>query len=56
MGYGAQLQIKPGAHVVKHLNSKAVLSVVVYGFTSQMSYGYCGGLHYPTISNGEETN
>ena len=42
-GYGAQLKVKPGVHVVKHLNSKAVLSVVVYGFTSQMSYGYCGG-------------
>ena len=52
-GYGAQLKLEPGIHVVKHLNSKAVLSVVVYGFTSQMSYGYCGGLHYPTISNGE---
>ena len=41
-GYGAQLKLEPGAHIVKHLYRKAVLSVVVYGFTSQMSYGYCG--------------
>ena len=54
-GYGAQLKVEPGIYVVKHLNRKALLSVVVYGFTTQMSYGYCGGLHYPTISNGEVT-
>ena len=41
-GYGAQLKLEPGVHIVKHLYRKAVLSVVVYGFTSQMSYGYCG--------------
>ena len=52
-GYGAQLKLEPGVHVVKHLNHKAVLSVVVYGFAYQMSYGYCGGLHYSIISNGE---
>ena len=52
-GYGAQMKLEPGVHIVKHLNRNALLSVVVYGFTTQMSYGYCGGLHYPTISNGE---
>ena len=52
-GYGALLRLYSGAQIIKHLNRNAVLSVVVYGFTTQMSYGYCGGLHYPTISNGE---
>ena len=51
-GYGAQLRFSR-IQIIKHLNRNAVLSVVVYGFTTQMSYGYCGGLHYPTISNGE---
>ena len=54
-GYGVQLKVEPGVYVIKHLNRNAVLSVVVYGFASQMSYGYYGGLHYPTISNGEVT-
>ena len=54
-GYGAQLKLEPGVYVVKHLNRKALLSVVVYGYTTQMSYGYYGGLHYPAISNGKVT-
>ena len=52
-GYGVQLKVEPGVHVIKHLNRNAVLSVVVYGFTSQMSYGYYGGLQLPTVSDGK---
>ena len=52
-GYGAQLTVDPGVHVVKHLDRNAVLSVVVYGFTYQMSYGYYGGLHFTSVNNGE---
>lgn len=52
-GFGAQLELDPGVQVVKHLNHNAVLSVVVYGFASQMSYGYYGGLHFPSVSDGE---
>ena len=52
-GYGAQLTVDPGVHVVKHLDRIAVLSVVVYGFTYQMSYGYYGGLHFTSVNNGK---
>ena len=49
-GYGAHLKIDPGIQVVEHQNRNAVLSVVVYGFTSAMSYGYFGGLYFASTN------
>ena len=42
-GYGAQLLLDEGAQVIRHQNPNAVLSVTLYGFSNQMSWGCTGG-------------
>ena len=42
-GYGAQLLLDEGAQVISHSDPNAALSVTMYGFSNQMSWGYAGG-------------
>ena len=42
-GYGAQLFLDEGAQVIKHEDPNAALSITLYGFRNQMSWGYTGG-------------
>ena len=42
-GYGAQLLLDEGAQVISHSDPNATLSVTLYGFSNQMSWGYTGG-------------
>ena len=42
-GYGAQLLLDKGAQVINHSDPNAALSVTLYGFSNQMSWGYTGG-------------
>ncbi len=42
-GYGAQLLLDEGAQVISHSDPNAALSVTLYGFNNQMSWGYTGG-------------
>ena len=42
-GYGAQLFLDEGSQVIKHEDPNAALSVTLYGFSNQMSWGYTGG-------------
>ena len=42
-GYGAQLFLNEGAQVIKHEDPNAALSVTLYGFSNQMSWGCTGG-------------
>ena len=42
-GYGAQLLLDEGAQVISHSDPNAALSVTLYGFSNQMSWGYIGG-------------
>ena len=42
-GYGAQLTLDVGAQVIRHQDPNAALSVTMYGFSSQMSWGCTGG-------------
>ena len=42
-GYGAQLLLDEGAQVIKHEDPNAALSVTLYGFSNQMSWGCPGG-------------
>ena len=42
-GYGAQLLLDEGAQVIRHSDPNAALSVTMYGFSNQMSWGYIGG-------------
>ena len=41
-GYGAQLPLDEGAQVI-HQDSNAALSVTMYGFSNQQSWGCTGG-------------
>ena len=43
-GYGAQLLLDEGAQVIRHSNPNAVLSVTLYGFSNQQSWGCAGGI------------
>ena len=43
-GYGAQLLLDEGAQIIKHHNPNAVLSVTLYGFSNQQSWGCAGGI------------
>ena len=43
-GYGAQLLLDEGAQVIKHQDPNAVLSVTIYGFSNQQSWGCTGGM------------
>ena len=42
-GYGAQLLLDEGAQVISHSDPNAALSVTLYGFSNQMSWGCTGG-------------
>ena len=42
-GYGAQLLLDKGAQIIRHHNPNAALSVTLYGFSNQMSWGCTGG-------------
>ena len=42
-GYGAQLTIDAGAQVIRHQDPNAALSVTMYGFSNQQSWGCTGG-------------
>ena len=42
-GYGAQLTLDTGAQVIRHQDSDAALSVTMYGFSNQQSWGCAGG-------------
>ena len=42
-GYGAQLTLEEGAQVIYHQDSDAALSVTMYGFSNQQSWGCTGG-------------
>ena len=43
-GYGAQLLLDEGTQIIKHHNPNAVLSVTLYGFSNQQSWGCAGGI------------
>ena len=49
-GYGAQLLLEEGAQVIKHQDPNAVLSVIIYGFSNQQSWGCTGGMGIATIA------
>ena len=42
-GYGAQLLLDEGTQVIRHQDPNAALSVTLYGFSNQQSWGYTGG-------------
>ena len=42
-GYGARLELDVGAQIIRHQNPNAALSVTMYGFSNQMSWGCTGG-------------
>ena len=42
-GYGAQLLLDEGAQVIRHSDPNAALSVTLYGFSNQQSWGCAGG-------------
>ena len=42
-GYGAQLLLDEGAHIIRHQDPNADLAVTLYGFSNQQSWGCTGG-------------
>ena len=42
-GYGARLTLDEGAQVIRHQDPNAALSVTIYGFSNQQSWGCTGG-------------
>ena len=42
--YGAQLLLNEGAQVIRHQDPNAALSVTIYGFSNQQSWGCTGGI------------
>ena len=50
-GYGAQLLLNEGAQIIKHHNPNAVLSMTLYGFSNQQSWGCTGGIGLSPISD-----
>ena len=50
-GYGAQLLLDEGAQIIKHQNPDAVLSVTLYGFSNQQSWGCTGGIGLAPIAS-----
>ena len=42
-GYGARLTLDEGAQVIRHQDPNAILSVTMYGFSNQQSWGCTGG-------------
>ena len=49
-GYGAQLLLDEGAQVIKHQDPNSVLSVTIYGFSNQQSWGCTGGMGLAPIA------
>ena len=49
-GYGAQLLLDKGAQIIRQQNPNAVLSVTLYGFSNQQSWGCTGGLSLAPIA------
>ena len=49
-GYGTQLILDEGAQIIKHQNPNAVLSMTLYGFSNQQSWGCTGGIGLSPIS------
>ena len=49
-GYGAQLVLDEGAQIIKHEDANAVLSVTLYGFSNQQSWGCTGGMSLTPIA------
>ena len=43
-GYGAQLLLDEGAQEIRHQDPDAALSVTIYGFSNQQSWGCTGGI------------
>ena len=42
-GYGARLELDVGAQIIRHQDPNAALSVTMYGFSNQQSWGCTGG-------------
>ena len=42
-GYGARLTLDAGAQVIRHRDPNAALSITMYGFSNQQSWGCTGG-------------
>ena len=42
-GYGVQLLLDEGVQVIEHQDSNAALTVTLYGFSNQQSWGCTGG-------------
>ena len=49
-GYGAQLLLDEGAQVIRHSDPNAALSVTLYGFSNQMSWGYIAGTGLASVA------
>ena len=49
-GYGAQLILDKGAQIIMHKNPNAILSVTLYGFSNQQSWGCTGGMGLAPIA------
>ena len=50
--YAAQVNVEGATHII-HLNSTALLTAVVYGFTPSRGYGHPGGLNQNRLYSGE---
>ena len=51
--YGAQLPLDGGVTVISHADPNAALSVTLYGFSNQMSWGCTGGIGLAPLSSNE---
>jgi len=49
-GYGTQLLLDEGAQIIKHQDPNAILSVTLYGFSNQQSWGCTGGIGLAPIA------
>ena len=49
-GYGAQLVLDEGAQIIQHQDPNVILSVTLYGFSNQQSWGCTGGIGLVPIS------
>ena len=49
-GYGAQLLLDEGAQMIRHQDPNAALSVTIYGFSNQQSWGCNGGTNLAPVA------
>ena len=49
-GYGARLPLDVGAQIIRHQDPNAALSVTIYGFSNQISWGCTGGTDLTPIA------